>query len=413
MIKKTFFILLTFLGFAGFAQDNTASPYSFFGVGTNKFSGTVENRVMGGLGIKSDSIHINLQNPAGYAGLGLTTFSVGASHTSNTISDNISESKVTATGLDYVALAFPAGKFGFGFGLKPFSSVGYEMGDFTEDREASFSGSGGVNKLYLGAAYQVLPELSVGVEGGYYFGNIKNKSILRQQNVQFGTREKNRSDLSGFRFNFGTHYEKMLTDKLQLTASATYAPASTLNAKNERQLATIVLNLGDDELVAEEREVAVADSELDLGAVSSFGAGIGQPRKWFAGFEYQITEANKFSNRSYSLNNVAFNTAHSYKLGGYYTPNFNDVTGYFKRVTYRAGLRYEELGLAINQESIDEFGISFGVGLPAGDFLTNINLGVEYGQRGTTKNNLVEEKFFSFFVGLSLNDKWFIKRKYN
>ncbi|MGO1584417.1 MAG: hypothetical protein ACTHXJ_00395, partial [Mesonia sp.] len=120
-----------------------------------------------------------------------------------------------------------------------------------------------------------------------------------------------------------------------------------------------------------------------------------------------------FTNRSFQLDNVNYTDASSYKLGGYYIPNYNDITSYFQRIVYRAGFRYEETGLNINTEDVDEFGISFGVGLPAGNFLTNINLGVEYGERGTTSNNLVKEKFVNVFLSLSLNDKWFVKRRFD
>ena len=70
-------------------------------------------------------------------------------------------------------------------------------------------------------------------------------------------------------------------------------------------------------------------------------------------------------------------------------------------------------GLNINGESISEFGISFGLGIPSGGLFSNINTTVELGKRGTTDANLVEENFVNFQISLSLNDRWFIKRKYN
>ena len=76
-------------------------------------------------------------------------------------------------------------------------------------------------------------------------------------------------------------------------------------------------------------------------------------------------------------------------------------------------MRFEETGLNINNQSIDEFGISFGVGLPIGRLFENANIGFEFGQRGTTNANLVEENFVNFQISLSLNDRWFVKRKYD
>ena len=78
------------------------------------------------------------------------------------------------------------------------------------------------------------------------------------------------------------------------------------------------------------------------------------------------------------------------------------------------GIRTKKTGLKINGESINEFGISFGVGLPVGNnFLSNANLGFEFGNRGTTNKNLIKENFINFQLSLSLNDRWFQKRKFD
>ena len=89
--------------------------------------------------------------------------------------------------------------------------------------------------------------------------------------------------------------------------------------------------------------------------------------------------------------------------------------GILNELVYRAGIRFEKTGLNINNESIKEFGISFGVGLPVGDvrMFSNANLGFEIGKRGTTNSNLIQENFVNFQLSLSLNDRWFNKRKYD
>jgi len=413
MIKKTIFFTLLLFSVLVNAQENTSSPYSFFGVGLNKFNGTAENRAMGGMSIASDSIHINLQNPAGYGKLGLTTYALGGSHSTVNLETSNSSDKASSTTFDYLAMAFPAGKFGFGLGVIPYTSVGYELEDITDESSSRFTGSGGLNKLFLAAGYEVTKELRVGVEGSYNFGNIQNKNLLFQDGLQFGTRETNRSDLSGFKVNFGAQYEKLLESGLQLTGSVSFSPETKIDSENERQLATLIINTENTDILADLREIDVEDSELTLPSELKVGGGIGQPRKWFAGIEYGRKSSSDFTNRSFELNNVVYTDANSYKLGGYFIPNYNDITSYFKRIVYRAGVRYEKTGLNINNEDVNEFGISFGVGLPAGSFLTNVNLGVEYGQRGTTSNNLVQEQFVNVFLSLSLNDKWFVRRRFD
>lgn len=412
MVKKIIiaFLLLAPMLFHG--QEIISSPYSYFGIGLKSFKGTAENRSMGGLSIASDSIHMNLQNPAGYGSLDLTTYTLGGSYSNINVESNDASDKVSNTSIDYLGIGIPAGKLGFGLGLVPYSAVGYELRNETEDSYKEYSGRGGLNKLFLAAGYELNKNLRVGVEGSYNFGNIQNKSLFFQNQVQFGTREKNRSDLSGFQFNFGVQYEKMISKKLQFTGSVNYAPASKLTSENERELAAVTLS-DDQELVSDMQEVALEDTEFDLPSELGIGAGIGEPKHWFAGVEYQRLGTSNFTNRSFTLDNVSFDDASVYKLGGYYIPDFNDITSYFKRVVYRAGFRYNETGLNINNEAVNEFGISFGAGLPAGKLLTNLNLGFEIGKRGTKNANLVEENFFNVFISLSLNDRWFQKRKFN
>jgi hypothetical protein len=38
-------------------------------------------------------------------------------------------------------------------------------------------------------------------------------------------------------------------------------------------------------------------------------------------------------------------------------------------------------------------------------------MGFEFGKRGTTDNNLIEEDYFKFRLSLSLSEKWFVKRR--
>jgi len=146
---------------------------------------------------------------------------------------------------------------------------------------------------------------------------------------------------------------------------------------------------------------------------TAFGAGIGEPRKWFFGAEYTMLKTSQFSNPIFSVDNATFEDASEIALGGFFIPQYTSFNKYWKRMVYRAGMRFEKTGLKINNESIKEFGMSFGVGIPVGGAFSNANLGFEVGKRGTTNQNLIQENFVNFHLSLSLNDRWFEKRKFN
>ena len=129
MTKRFFIIVFILFSVITTAQERTSSPYSFYGIGLNTFRGTVENKSMGGLGIFSDSIHVNLQNPAALGRLRLTTYTVGVSNSTVNMKSDTESSTVNTSSLDYLAVGIPTGKLGFAFGLVPYSSVGYNITD--------------------------------------------------------------------------------------------------------------------------------------------------------------------------------------------------------------------------------------------------------------------------------------------
>ena len=414
MTKRFFIIVFILFSVITTAQERTSSPYSFYGLGLNTFRGTVENKSMGGMSVFSDSIHVNLQNPAAYGKMALTTYTLGASNTSVNIKSATEEGNANTTSLDYLAIGLPAGKFGFGFGLIPYSAVGYNIIDMNEaqGRANRYSGRGGLNRVFLSGGYSITSNIRLGVDLNYNFGNIQNKNILVREGLQYASREINRSDLSGLSYKFGFDYNRMLSEKLEFKLGAYYSPEVNLNSENKRELATILFGGMGQEAAFDVRNVALEDTDLSLPSSFTVGAGLGQPRKWFVGAEYTATEAGDYSNRSFNLEGATYEKAAKYNLGGFYIPNYNSLTSYFSRIVYRGGVRMEETGLNLNGESINEFGIAFGLGLPAGQMLSNINLGIEYGQRGTTSSGLIKENFFNAMISLSLNDRWFIKRRF-
>jgi hypothetical protein len=402
MIKKVIVSCCLVFSALAFAQERSASPYSYYGIGDMTFKGTVENRSMGGLGIIPDSIHVNLQNPASYSSLIFTNFTVGGTSSTTTFKTDNAESNSNRTTLDYLAVGLPVSKkLGVAFGLMPYSDVGYKIentvteGEYEQNRR--FQGSGGLNRVFAGVAYKILPQLSIGIDGQYNFGNIETKSIVAVPNVpvQYPTREINESEYNGFSFNVGLMYQTKLKGKYDWFTSATFTPQATLSGNTERQYATITYANSGAELVVDELTVSVGGDDIKLPSKFTFG------------------QSNELGNRFDNVTTAGFESGHKIALGGYYVPNYQSYNNYLKKITYRAGLKFEKTGLVINNEDINDYGVTLGLGLPLPYYTSNLNLGVELGRRGTTNANLIQENYVNFFVSFSLGDRWFIKRKYD
>ena len=433
MKKNLFYIILALLSLNSFSQGS-ASPYSFYGIGSLNFNGTTENRAMGRLSILTDSIHMNFRNPASFTGNDLKAFnnegrlvkftvSVGNSDV-NFKTDNTS-AKSSTTSFDYLGLSVPMGKFGIGFGLMPHSSVGYKLESLDVDDliKYKYSGKGGLNKVLLGFAYQFSESFAAGLNFDYNFGNIQNNAVefLYDDNLDpldYHSREANRSDLSGFSYNLGLTFKPMLTDLVQLHSAFTYSPNYNLKSENNRTFSSVVINSINEEFPINNIDInleslGLKETNLSMPSKTSVGLGVGKLRKWFIGAEYTFVNTSVFKSDLINIDNSSYEDASTISFGGFFIPEFSSFKSALKRLVYRSGIYFEKTGLIINNQSIKELGMTFGVGIPIGSMFSNLNFALEVGKRGTTDANLVEEKFMNLKMSLSLNDRWFVKRKYN
>ncbi|HEY1195429.1 hypothetical protein [Flavobacterium sp.] len=408
MIKKVLISACLLISFVSFAQQGTASPYSFFGIGDARFKGTLENRMMAGVAVEQDSIHLNLENPASYASLMQTTFTVGGTFATSNLKTSSQSEKAQRTTFDYLALGIPMGKFGASFGLIPVSSVGYKIRNDNSATEGATSsqldGKGGVNKVYFGLGYKITKNWNIGVDAQYNFGKITTTSVEGITGVDNGTAEVNTSEISGMGFSIGTMYQKKVYKKMSLFSSLSYSFASNLSSDNTR----VISVQGDPDPYA----YPANSTDLKLPNKLSIGLGLGEARKWLVGANMTFQGAGQLANYYNSAENVSYESYSKYAVGGYYLPNYNSFTSYMSRITYRAGLKYEKIGLIVNNESIKDIGMSLGAGIPIPGSFSNVNFGIEFGKRGTVSSNLVQENYVNFSLSFSFNDKWFVKSKF-
>lgn len=410
-----------------YAQNGTVSPYSYFGIGDLRTVNTVENQMMGGLGMYSDSIHLNIKNPAAYSDLKLTTYAIGLSHKELRLKSFTEKQSTSVTNLDYLSVGLPISEKGaIGFGLMPYSSVGYSLVSESEnDNQRAvtniFSGEGGLNRVYVSLGYKVAKNLGIGATANFNFGTIESQRLQSVEDVQFGTIDRRLSRINGYDFNLAANYTPKVGEKTTLYTSVMIATQSNLVSKNTQAIGSFSSSTGADIEVIDVNLDALnlRNTELKVPTTTTFGLGYGENKKWFLGAEYSTQALSSFNNDFLGADNILYQDASSFAFGAYLIPDYTSFTSYLKRVTYRAGVRLDKTGMVINNKEINNFGITFGLGLPLGarnstiPNFSNINLGFEVGRRGTTDASLIEESYLKVNVGLTLNDKWFLKRRIN
>ncbi len=425
MIKKFLLVFLVFSSAILVAQRNNSSPYSFFGIGEEFNPLTVEQSSMGGIGVafKANN-YLNFMNPAANANLRFSTYSIGGLMTDLTLKDASGEQSGTATSLKYIALGFPIGdKAGFSVGLQPKSSVGYAflnkipLNSDTPTEITRYTGNGGTNRLYGAFGMEVIKGFSLGLDVAFVFGTIENNILNQRASVALATKSKETTIIRGGVYKLGAQYQKELANKLQLNAGVVVQLENNLTANSSQYVYSLSFASSGNEIPRDTLSITFVQGNFKTPIKTSLGIGLGKELKWYAGVNYEFKDALENQN-SIVGTTYRYENSSRISIGGFYLPKINSISSYWDRVTYRAGLRFEDTGLLVdgtsvgnNFTSINDFGINVGLGLPLGNIRSNINIGVEYGKRGTTNNHLIQENYFNFKLSLSLNDVWFRKRQ--
>lgn len=420
-------ILLFIVGFvwsALSAQTGIDSPYSRFGIGNIATQNpNARQQGMGGIGNAiATNRFVNLANPASYSGFDSLSFlfNAGFNASSVTYTTTKQTENGSSAGLSYFSIGFPVMKWWHvGVGLVPASRIGFNVvvpGTSQQGVKAykSYEGKGGLSTLYFGNSFSPLKNLSVGANVNYTFGKSTTSSFLYFPDSSYmaTTKVESRVIANDVSFDLGLLYSVKLSESNFLHFGATYGLKTNLNVKREYLVQSQFGGLdGEVEYVIDTIFYAPQQKgTLLLPPKAGLGIAFEKTNKWLAGvdFNWQNWENYELFNQKDSLIN-SWNIA----TGLQYTPNNTSISGYWKRVTYRAGARYNQTYLKINGQPISEFGISFGTTLPLPRSLSTVDLSLEVGRRGTMAENLIRETFVNFTVGVSLYERWFVKSRYN
>lgn len=426
MIKRFFIVVLILISIKITGQRNSSSPYSFFGIGEETNSVTVEQASMGGIGVATKDIyHLNFINPAAIADLRFATYGIGGELSLLNVSSQTGSASNNTTSLRYIALGVPIGtKAGFMAGLQPVSNVGYALLTNTLDASNNvtaatrFTGSGGSNRLFGAFGINVFKGLALGFEAGFVFGNINNNTTNQRRNVALSTKYERNVNVRGGQYKLGAQYKHKYKG-LDVIGGIALQMENDFSVTGRERLYSFSFGTNGREIPRDTLFNRSLSSNLSVPLKTIIGAGIGKENKWFAGIDYETQGAFKNQGNLIQGSSYRFKSSNRLSLGGYYIPKINSISSYWDRITYRGGLRFEDVGLLVdgtgtgnNFTSITDFGINVGFGLPLPKQISNLNIGLEYGQKGTISNNLVKESYFNVRLSLSLNGRnWLQKRQ--
>lgn len=437
--KTVLFVFFMTICVLSFAQDGTYgaySPYSIYGVGDISKEGTAYNKSMGGVGIATRNRRfINYLNPAAVTARDSLAFMAdfGISE-KNTLyrQGDIKSAKNTFNIYDLI-LSFPIWRSSaFMVGITPFSDVGYDFSRVETDKNIigntgnitySSYGKGSVYQAFIGAGATFWKRLSVGAEMIYYFGNIDKVTNMDYTNSSYRSVNSGHDlTVRGVTGKFGLQYEQRLGGNVSMIVGATYRMKTNVKGYSTSYRFANQSSVSD---TLSYRVDTLAQNNIGFGDELGVGLSIKGGEQWSVEFNYLRSDWTKsgfesvggfssVSSRPNTQNAVFSSTvSQSFRVGFELVPNRNDIRYYLKRCSYRAGFYYDKSYYKLNGENVNNMGITIGVTLPVFRWYNGISIGVDFGQRASTRNNMIREQYVMFNLGFNIHDIWFQKTQYH
>ena len=399
------------------------SPYSVYGVGPLHQAGTAYNQSMGGVGIASrNNRYLNILNPAAVTARDSLAFMAdfSLSGRASIFNDGAFRSGNNLFNISNIALSFPIyGKSAFMLGVTPYSDVGYKF-SFQDDSAANIAengikttaadGEGSMFQFFTAAGITFWNRLSLGAQYNFVFGNIvRNNQETYSNSSMLGHHQRYNFQLQGHSAKFGLQYEQPIGNNV-LGIGATYLLSAPLAGYRTDSFCRII-NGGEETATETENKV----SGLNIGSEIGAGVSFRMADKYRFELDYTYSDWNNsgFDAVEGLLNeNFSSATGFSVKAGMEYTPNRNDIRYYMRRVSYRAGVYFEQSPYMVNNKAVNDIGISFGATLPVFRWYNGITVGVQAGQRGVAGGGMVRERYIGFSLGANIFDIWFQKPHY-
>ena len=408
----------------GFAQSGTNSPYSQYGLGLLSDQSQGFSRGMNGaaIGLRQGNV-ANTLNPASYSAVDSMTmiFDAGMSGQITNFKEGGMKVNANNANFEYIVGLFRLVKgVGVSFGVLPYSNVGYKYtsstyldhtnGTVTE----TFTGEGGFHQAFVGVGAQVFPNLSLGVNAAYLWGDV-DRSVVSSSTTYINSLAKNYSvSVGSYKLDVGLQYTLPLTKADRVTMGATMGIGHKLGA----DATCSVINVG----TSGNRDTTalVAANAFELPMTYGFGVAWQHKASLLVDADVSFQQWGKVAfpvhdvaNNTYEARSNVLKNRWKVALGADYVPNPVSLHNYLKRVHYRLGAGFSTPYYKVNNaDGPKEWSVSAGFGFPLQNRFNNrsvLNLSAQWVR--TSAKDMILENTFRINLGLTFNERWFFKWK--
>jgi len=404
------------------AAQNVTSPYSIFGIGD------IETKDFGryfGMSSTSIALHnstsFNFSNPASLASLDPKVMNfdfIMRGRVSNFLKPGIDT--ITSPSKDYairrISLAYkPEKRWGFAFGLKPYSTVNYllteseKLADNSGELTKSVDGNGGINQVFISNGFSLNKNFSIGLTSSILFGTLQTNTTYTSSSIGLDVTRNEYDALHALMFTGGLQYKGRLSKHTSQQFGLTVSNKAKLTGQ------------WSNEYVISSDSTITTDVDPSKHISTPVQIGVG----YALVFNDKLTISADYTSYNWKYQKVdypgsyidkafRFSTGLEYSFKG--KAGLQTVEKYY----IQAGFSYEQSYIHVNNNLLTDYSYSIGFG----NRVTNgfgyrrsngglsYNLGFEFGKKGSVSNNQIRESYTQFVIGLSLKGFWFNSAKY-
>lgn len=402
-----------------YAQDNTGTPYSIYGIGLIP-ENTGAYTAMGGVSAAMrDNYNINYLNPASYTALDSNRFhfQFGITGEYSHISTHKESSNYRVAQNASINMAFRVYKnlyVSLGFNEK--SDIGYDLlyTNIIPGSESIFfnqhiQGEGGINEAYLGLAWRY-KNLSIGLNSSLLFGKIEKRQTLQTliANSYYIKSSENTRVTDGL-FTGGLQYFFNLSRKSQLTLGTAFNLGTDLHARQE--YISYKVNSGSNSSIILDNNENLRSGDISYPFRITSGFNYSYKHRWNVAGDYTFQKMSDYKefNKSQGLQDY-----HKGALGVSWQPE-EKGRYWWQRNKYMLGAYFVRSSINVRDLDVNTYAMTLGTQMPFMGRNSELLLGIalDLGIRGTESNGLIQEKFAKLRVNIAFKEGWFMKRKIN
>ena len=435
-MKKLFltFGLFAMVGGTAIAQTNGSnSPYSRYGFGLLSDRAQGFNKGMAGVsyGMRNGK-ELNVKNPASYSSIDSLSFlfDIGLSLQNANLDQGGRTVNAKNAAVDYLSMGFRvAPNLGLSLGIMPFSTIGYNLNNTEKitlpsgviSQNESYVGDGGLHEVYLGAGWRPAKPFSFGLNLSYLWGTTTHTVLAAFSDATIASRRRQyEADIRSYKLDLGMQYELPLNAKNHVVLGLTYGLGHDIKSNGyyyDQKVQSGTIASGD---------TLVAKDAFQL--PHSFGAGLtwSYDNRLRIGADYTYQQwadvkspkvvEGPHGEQRYAAVTGDYLNLHKINVGAEYYPNPDGVR-WRQHVRYRAGFSYTSPYTKVNgQDGPCSYLVSLGVALPIINRYNNrslLNISAQYERIEPKYAGMITENYLRVCVGITFNERWFMKWKVN